>query len=198
MNNLKELFEIQAGLDAEILKNHPIQPGEDRLEKKHAALLVELGEMFNEWRAFKFWSNDQTPRTEIDIKCLECEGLGLISHDEECAYCEGTGYIKGDLVLKELVDCLHFVLSIGIEMQNIHPVFLALVAEEARAVKYDYQSIEQAFISLLQLDWTADDYEEGINYFIGFTEKLGYTWEQVTEAYLEKNQENHYRQMNGY
>ncbi|MBM7607553.1 dimeric dUTPase (all-alpha-NTP-PPase superfamily) [Lysinibacillus composti] len=63
--NLTKLFEIQAGLDYHITKEHPEQNDENRLSKKVLALQVELGECANEWRGFKFWSNDQVARENL-------------------------------------------------------------------------------------------------------------------------------------
>ncbi|KFZ32146.1 dUTPase, partial [Anoxybacillus flavithermus] len=34
--------------------------------------------------------------------------------------------------------------------------------------------------------------------FLGLGEMLGFTWEQVEEAYMKKNAENHSRQERGY
>jgi dimeric dUTPase (all-alpha-NTP-PPase superfamily) len=199
MNNLRELFEIQAGLDAEILNNHPVQPGEDRLEKKHSALLVELGEMLNEHRAFKFWSDDQKPRTKVI--CRKCQGEGslidvITFHEKTCDECQGAG--ECDYVLKELVDGLHFTLSIGLEHEEMFKIDLREV--EYKPQYTPHLSVEHHFNSLLMRDWsdTPHNYIAGVNQFLGFSIILGYTWEQITAAYLEKNQENHYRQMNGY
>ncbi|UYL93797.1 dUTP diphosphatase [Geobacillus phage vB_GthS_NIIg9.7] len=55
--NLQKLFEMQRRLDEHIEKKHPRQEGEDRLAKKILALLVEIGELSNETRCFKYWSN---------------------------------------------------------------------------------------------------------------------------------------------
>ncbi|OQP13166.1 dUTP diphosphatase [Geobacillus thermoleovorans] len=55
--NLQKLFELQRQLDEHIEQQHPQQEGEDRLAKKILALLVEIGELANETRCFKFWSN---------------------------------------------------------------------------------------------------------------------------------------------
>lgn len=63
--NLKYLYEIQAGLMAHIEKNHPTPPGENRLDKKVLATLVELGEGCNDSRCFKFWSLDQKPKETL-------------------------------------------------------------------------------------------------------------------------------------
>lgn len=57
--NLQNLFELQKQLDEHIYEDHPVQDGEDRLAKKILALQVELGELANEWRGFKFWSNNR-------------------------------------------------------------------------------------------------------------------------------------------
>lgn len=61
--NLTKLFEMQRELDERIIEQHGLQ-GEDLLPKKILALQVELGELAQEWRGFKFWSKDQQPRYE--------------------------------------------------------------------------------------------------------------------------------------
>jgi len=53
---LHELFELQLGLDKEIMEKHPGVCYETTKEKRILALLVELGEFANETRTFKFWS----------------------------------------------------------------------------------------------------------------------------------------------
>ena len=52
--NLQKLFEMQAALDAFIEKTQNIT--HDVFREKGLALLVELGELANETRCFKFWS----------------------------------------------------------------------------------------------------------------------------------------------
>lgn len=53
--NYQQLFQMQKGLDRHIETNHQLQD-EDLFERKVLALLVELGELANETRCFKFWS----------------------------------------------------------------------------------------------------------------------------------------------
>ncbi|RFU65951.1 dUTP diphosphatase [Peribacillus glennii] len=53
--NLAKLFEMQAALDRHIETSHGLEK-EDLVERKVLALLVELGELANETRCFKFWS----------------------------------------------------------------------------------------------------------------------------------------------
>jgi len=50
-----DLFERQRELDAYILEQQSLE-GQDVFEEKILALLVELGELANETRCFKFWS----------------------------------------------------------------------------------------------------------------------------------------------
>ncbi|MBN8250647.1 dUTP diphosphatase [Priestia flexa] len=53
--NLQSLFNMQRQLDQHIETNHNLQ-NEDLVSRKLLALLVELGELANETRCFKFWS----------------------------------------------------------------------------------------------------------------------------------------------
>jgi len=104
--NLQNLFELQKQLDEHIEKKHPRKEGEDRLSKKILALQVELGELSNEWRGFKFWSNDQEPRTTGKTTCPACEGArrfiypGVFedgyTYSETCAECQGDGWVYTD------------------------------------------------------------------------------------------------------
>jgi dimeric dUTPase (all-alpha-NTP-PPase superfamily) len=204
--NLQKLFELQRQLDEHIEREHPRQEGEDRLAKKILALMVEIGELANCWRGFKYWSNDQEPRTESKVVCHACKGQGGFVYTdeyqratepfEECLYCEGTGVerVKNPL-LEEYVDCLHFILSIGLECglekyyKTFHP-FISYpddVAKQFNAVFWFANQMEH------------DDYYEGlVNNFLGLGEMLGFSWQEIEEAYLRKNAVNHQRQENGY
>ena len=52
---LEKLFNMQQALDQHIEEKHELQH-EDLFNRKVLALLVELGELANETRCFKFWS----------------------------------------------------------------------------------------------------------------------------------------------
>jgi len=209
--DLQKLFEMQAGLDFHIEKEHPVQEGEDRLAKKILALQVELGELANEWRGFKFWSNDQEPRTKVT--CQYCDGRGYFDtgliedgmpYTEGCVYCQGTGYEEQkNPLLEEFVDCLHFLLSVGLEItepdmldlkrfnlekaDNITDQFLWLMAD----VTDLYNSLYNDGNSKLA-------YEFLLLRFIYLGEMLGFTWDEIEQGYLEKNRINHERQLSNY
>ncbi|MEK4883449.1 dUTP diphosphatase [Bacillus sp. FSL W8-0223] len=204
--NLAKLFEMQRKLDAHIEKEHPRQPGEDRLAKKILALQVELGELANEARFFKYWSNDQEPRTEIPIDCPYCYGKGYMNHDEvfeggepwPCKRCDGSGvYGYKNALIEEYADGLHFILSIGLEL-NI-PVIYGTETKWDELTS-DETDITQQFLLVFEnvnklvhpIDWI-NLFEEF--YILG--KMLGFTWDQIEEAYMKKNAKNHRRQDSG-
>jgi dimeric dUTPase (all-alpha-NTP-PPase superfamily) len=208
--DLAKLFEMQRKLDAHIEKEHPRQDGEDRLSKKILALQVELGELANEWRGFKFWSNDQEPRTEIPIDCPYCYGKGYMNHDEvfeggepwPCKRCDGSGvYGYKNALIEEYADGLHFILSIAIELgykaKDLYvwdeesegetvDVFIELMYWTSRISSNDKFKRRAAFRTVCYI------------YFNLAVQRLGFTWDQIEEAYMKKNQENHRRQEVGY
>jgi len=183
--NLAKLFEMQKELDDRILAEHPIQEGEDRLAKKILALLVELGELAQEWRGFKFWSKDQEPRTGGECCCDDGYfdihmGNGVVEQGI-CPFCEGIGELPNTL-LEEYVDCLHFLLSIGLESE-----IGTFTGDELMPIKMG--TIEMQFITLFKATVT---FLEDINYyldiwelFLGLGEMLGFTWGQIEEAYMK-------------
>ena len=169
--NLNELFELQAKLDERIYKEHPPKEGEDRLAKKILALQVELGELANELpEVFKFWSNKK------------------------------NNYEKA---LEELVDCLHFILSIGLDLNFETEAFFGKYTSPnlTRQFNFVFQDVSELSESILEdfpEEDIAEDFYELVCEFIGLADMLGFTWDQVEQAYLAKNKINHERQESGY
>lgn len=208
--DMQKLFEIQAGLDYHITKEHPVQEDEDRLAKKILALQVELGELANEWRGFKFWSHDQEPRTWISTGiCMYCAGTGNqnwdddTAEDEDCDWCGGEGETTKNPLLEEYVDCLHFILSIGLELglTNWKPSISSVAVHFGRnelITQFEevfwYASSFGAYTENEKDTW----YSMLFSNFLGLGKMLGFTWEQIEESYFEKNRINHERQNNGY
>lgn len=206
--NLSKLFELQRQLDEHIEREHPPKEGEDRLAKKILALQVELGELANEWRGFKFWSKDQKPKTEELGECPLCKGTGdsWTVWAENCIECGGSGkvVVKNPL-LEEYVDCLHFILSIGLELETTN---IVIDIDSNYTGADTTETFIFAFETVIELANSIRDgnksyiyqvYEELFNLFVGLGEKyLGFTWEQVEQAYMEKNRINYERQESGY
>ena len=210
--NLVKLFDMQRQLDERIEQEHPRQVGEDRLAKKILALMVELGELANCWRGFKYWSHDQEPR--IIEYCSSCGGRGVIEYfdpfDEQgymqdpCEDCEGNGTTGRMPLLEEFADCLHFILSIGLELGMPHQLLLGNAQENETldddfiALYGEVHTLYLAYKCQLNKKVVRGYYESVFEHFLTLGERLGYTWEQIEEAYMKKNAENHSRQERGY
>jgi dimeric dUTPase (all-alpha-NTP-PPase superfamily) len=117
--------------------------------------------------------------------------------------------------LKEYVDGLHFILSIGMEYSYRYgewlPINLSLPSE---LTPIEYKDITKQFNYMFQqvgyfYDCVADceiacdseteeQYEQLFRMFIGLGQMLGFTWKEIEEAYLQKNAVNHQRQETGY
>lgn len=198
--NLAKLFEMQKELDARILEEHPVQEGEDRLAKKILALLVELGELANEARFFKYWSYNQKPKTEELGECPLCKGTGDLGTvwAENCIECGGSGkvVVKNPL-LEEYVDALHFILSIGLDIAEPDIVNLRDVDGEENIIEQFIEVFDRVR-GLYFFEYDIFEYESLLAQFIKLGEMLGFTWEEVEAAYVNKNQVNHQRQESGY
>lgn len=187
--NLSKLFEIQKILDDRIMEEHPELKGQDNLDWKVLALQVELGECANEWRGFKKWSHDQVPRVRV-MKPDTWENLGCPTTEEELNAIDDKCWRNP--VLEEYADCLSFFLTIGLEL-GLKNIELVKMPRESSVI----DCFLEVFSLTNQLDLTGD-FDLAISKFFELGEMLGFTWDQIEQAYLEKNKENHERQNNGY
>ncbi len=209
--NLKELFEMQKKLDEHIIKEKGLER-QELLPQKILALQVELGELANEWRGFKFWSEDQEPRTSKKIVCDFCQGTGDENIDNimesaensrrkheyiKCLECNETGIVVySNPLLEEYVDCLHFILSIGLETFNddIKHYYNIDTRLKTKGILQQFQLV----FSMAQGMYGDDFYRELLQSFLGLGEMLGFTEKEIVVAYKMKNATNHERQQNGY
>lgn len=163
--NLKKLFEMQEKLDNRIESEHNLQ-NQELFYKKILALQVEVGELANETRCFKFWSLKKPSEASI--------------------------------ILEEYVDCLHFILSIGLETN-----FQNIGLNESLNFK-DNADITSMFLDLNEKINTFAKYKSEKSYidlfekFILLGNALGFSNKDVEKAYLSKNEINHKRQDEGY
>jgi dimeric dUTPase (all-alpha-NTP-PPase superfamily) len=165
--DLRRLFHIQEQLDHKISKTHGLTD-QPLLEPKLLALQVELGELANETRCFKYWSLKPPAARET--------------------------------ILEEYVDGLHFVLSIGLEQgyegqigEKEQMIELMRINDATEAFLQLYQDISHFAI---KQDIAA--YTLLLESFLQLGATLGFTSEEMMEAYLDKNKVNHQRQAEGY
>ena len=160
--NISELYEMQRELDNRICKEHRLE-GMNLVPSKILALQVELGELANETRCFKFWSS-RGPSSE-------------------------------EIILEEYVDCLHFILSIGLE-GGLTDINLAKIDNDNNLID-QFQNIFTRIVAF-QHEPTLDNYEALFAHFLLLGGKLGFSEGKIYLAYLRKNRVNHQRQDDGY
>lgn len=196
---LKKLYDLQRKLDSKI-----DYQGEDKLDYLIMALRVEIGEMNNEWRVFKFWSKDRISRREIIGTCQYCNTRGF-DEDEEgykslCGMCKGTGkvVIKNPL-LEEYVDGLHFVLNIGIYLNitNANPIFY-VPSIDNWSIPKQVEAIHDTIGKVRSYKTSVGTYHQLVHLYLGLGKMLEFSEEDIEQAYLDKNEENHDRQRRGY
>ncbi|MFS0817100.1 dUTP diphosphatase [Lysinibacillus sp. 1P01SD] len=179
--NLTKLFETQAALDEHIMQEHPELLGQNNLDWKLLALQVELGECANEWRGFKKWSKDQEPRTKVV--------RNPIIAGEPLHY---------NPLLEEYVDCLHFILSIGLELEVDWKEMNWLMIVENDTTKR-FQRVFSKASELTEYQSFSDErWGELFEEFYHLGTLLGFTWDEIETAYYAKNKVNHERQNAGY
>ncbi|MDR7073727.1 dUTP diphosphatase [Fictibacillus barbaricus] len=163
--NIQRLFSMQKELNSRIVKEHQLK-NEELYDKRRLAFLVELGELANETRCFKYWSKKSSSSKET--------------------------------VLEEYVDGLHFVLSIGLDLEITD---VQLPDQVKMQSKLDKIELTDVFLSLYQAGSSKLSKNEFVSFFEDFMRlgtKLGFSYEEIEAAYLEKNLVNHERQNTGY
>ena len=165
----KKLFEAQVPLREKIIKRNNLE-GQELLPNLILSFLVELGELANCWRGFKHWSLDKKMR-------------------------------KGE-ALDEYADGISFILEIGLELgftdiDNWYPF-----PKEKTITNQFIECKGRAYNLYFQNRVTGNIPREMFEYlfstFLGLGEMLGFTWEEIEEAYFAKNAVNHQRQESGY
>lgn len=163
--NLKNLYNLQRDLDQKISDTHNII-NDDVIHHKILALQVEVGELANETRCFKFWS----------LK----------------------GASSKNIILEEFVDCLHFILSIGISLN-----FDDINVDEIPSKNENFH-LTQGFlnffdsISLFNNVMSKENYINMFSSFLSLGKQLEFTFEDINQSYINKNNINHQRQADGY
>jgi dimeric dUTPase (all-alpha-NTP-PPase superfamily) len=128
--------------------------------------------------------------------------LALLVEVSECAnewrgfkhWSEDQEPRKG--LLEEYVDGLHFVLSLGLQIDKTEPwINLDFFNLKSLSITEQFLLVSE---EILKMRYGQGYYEDLINTFLCLGSMLGFTWEQIEQAYKEKNATNHLRQSSGY
>ncbi|TWI57015.1 dUTP diphosphatase [Halalkalibacter nanhaiisediminis] len=160
---IEKLFLIQKQLNDRIIQEHRLE-GKDLFTEVQLAFLVELGELANETRCFKYWSRKPSSKREV--------------------------------ILEEYVDGLHFVLTLGLALRytnviikQTYPYLETMTEQFLEVMKQTHE---------LNRERSNENYQRLVDSFLGLGQQLGFSYEEIEEAYLAKNKVNHQRQDNGY
>ena len=157
----KELFNMQAQLDSFIQKNQQIN--RDVFLEKGLALTIELAELANETRCFKYWST--------------------------------KGPSEREVILEEFVDSIHFLLSLGNEKGYRLDAWPEIKKKENLTTWF--LQTQEGILSFIH-NPTEDNYLQVWQYYGVLAYNLGFTLDDIIQAYIAKNEKNYERQRNGY
>ncbi len=160
--HLHSLFTMQKSLDTYIQVEKNIS--HDVFLEKGLALLVELSELANETRCFKFWSE--------------------------------KGPSEKFVILEEYVDSVHFLLSLGIE-KKLDDLEKWPMNQPKDSLTMLFLHTQSAISRFLKTP-TMGNYEEVWAWYGAIASNLGFTHEEIVQAYLDKNEINYERQRSGY
>lgn len=160
---LSKLFTMQRELDYYIQQQRNVHS--DVFNEKALALLVELAELANETRCFKFWSQ--------------------------------KGPSDPDIILEEYVDSIHFLLSLGLEKGFEQQLLEWAESEIQGSLTLLFMNTNGAIIDFIN-EPSFEHYRQIWNYYSALAKALGFTNEQIVQAYISKNEENYERQQKGY
>jgi dimeric dUTPase (all-alpha-NTP-PPase superfamily) len=196
---LEQMYEMQKQLDARIIREKGLE-GQDLLPNTVLALQVEICELANEWRGFKHWSNDREPRYEK---------RSIAFRDKEDGTGEAFEHVTYPL-LEEYVDCLHFFLSIARQLDlpadDLYIPDDTIEGETTVLFTELLHNVGMIMGHEFLYEWPEDFKKQQRNFFRGAMavfyslgeQRLGFTFEQIADAYAAKNAVNHERQSSGY
>lgn len=146
--NIKKMLEAQKKLDEANLKKAGIE--EYPIEEVKTAYRVELGELLQEWKGFKYWKLSK-------------------------------GEINREKLLEEWADCCHFALSLENKEHDDYKI--------KRFIEEELEIIPKSDIYLIISNCFETSHFVLID-TIALGLKLGFTLEELEQAYYRKNKIN--------
>jgi dimeric dUTPase (all-alpha-NTP-PPase superfamily) len=137
MLQLETLFQMQQALDNHIEEKHQLQQ-EDLFSRKSLALLVEIGELANETRCFKFWSVKPSSEKEVILEEF-VDGIHFIlSLGIECGFHQTLKEVIEDAPALNITDQFHVI------FERVH------IFHKSKSLK-DYLLLFEAYLQLAAL-----------------------------------------------
>ncbi|HDR7203947.1 TPA: dUTP diphosphatase [Bacillus cereus] len=174
--DISELFKIQRELDEKIGYK-----GNDKLDMMFRALMVEIGEAWNETRAFKMWSTGfGTPKE------------GLL---EELV--DGFHFLMNIIIELDRHTLKRRLVS-GFSEQYIMKKNVSNINKLFEWYLEDILCAKRAWCQYRNLSVTLTHLHKAFGIFFRLCYLYGYKFEDIVRAYKKKNEENFERQASGY
>ncbi|MHC8445397.1 dUTP diphosphatase [Bacillus velezensis] len=226
--NLQKMFEMQKALDDRIIKEKGLEgqdllPNLILALQVELAECANEWRGFKHWsnnqkpRTKLSTTVGATPENAAFFRC-ENDYCGkylnkddfkhLLDPDYEiCPICNAayvTAYRDKNPLLEEYVDCLHFILSIGNRLgwndtDTIDDVVAQhLISEKGFGTAKTFSCLLSIAYGFHFSNVEKRTYISLFTTFFELGNKLGFKWEQIEAAYMDKNAVNHQRQQEGY
>lgn len=192
--NLEKMLAAQKKLDERIVKEKGLE-GKDLVANTYVALDVELGEMANEARWFKHWSNDQEPRKESLLE----------------EYVDALHFFLSIAIQRGWEDIL-----LKIKEDNAKESNLEKTLDKSFCFIGIIHHLSQSYVEYSEVDDDSEGFsfailgnslvsEERFDFYVAWKNFLdlgvhgfGFTLDQIEQAYFAKNKINQQRQEDGY
>ena len=146
--HLSDIRQLQSELDEQIMANHKVTRSETKT-KRILALLVEIGELANETRCFKFWSFKKASEKEVLLEELgDCVhftiSLGIDLYDDSTE----MAFISRDASLSEqFIDWMDETSKLKTEFNlNQYKIVLSFIGSIALAMGFDAQDVYDFYV----------------------------------------------------
>ncbi|MGN4759920.1 dUTP diphosphatase [Bacillus cereus group sp. MYBK227-2] len=174
--DISELIEMQKELDRRIGYK-----GNDKLDMLFRALLVEIGEAWNETRAFKMWSvGFGTPKDGLLVELVD-----------------GFHFLMNIVIELDRFTLKRRIVAMFRE-QYIMKKNVLSVNMLFEWYMQDILTAKRAWCQYRDLNVTLTHLHKAFGIFFRLCYLYGYTYEDIVRTYKEKNKENFERQDNGY
>lgn len=160
--------------------------------------MLERQKAYDE-EVFKKHNVDYVSKTQLESALFD--ELGELMHAQKSDWCwwkKTQAPVDNEKVLGELVDIWHFVLSYQNHF-NFGKETLLIFLDEVEISDRFLERFREGYLTLpIALTLLVSDGNSIIEMLIAITEYIGFTIEQVYEAYCGKNKINYQRLKEGY
>lgn len=156
---LTDIRALQSHLDERIMINHGVTRSETRL-KRILALMVEIGELANETRAFKFWSFKKASEKAVLLEELgDCVhfavslGIDLGDSSESLAFIP-----KSDSLSEQFIDWMNECAKLKTDFTLAqYEIVLAYIGSVALAMGFDAQDVYEFYLKKNEINHSRQD-----------------------------------------